>query len=129
MDRFTRVFDRHVGRVGHVFDKQPQVVLLPKRNMTLAGIGIFSLWTPFLEPIYFERWFGWPTAIFSALVPLLVADAQDAAAMTDLCQQTRVVVSTVGPYALYGNALGAAACVSVLAVLFLARLWTGGACQ
>ncbi|WP_029890183.1 saccharopine dehydrogenase family protein [Polycyclovorans algicola] len=41
-------------------------------------------------------------------LPLIVADAQDAAAMTDLCQQTRVVVSTVGPYALYGNALVAA---------------------
>lgn len=41
-------------------------------------------------------------------LPLIVADAQDAAAMTNLCQQTRVVVSTVGPYALYGNALVAA---------------------
>ncbi len=36
-------------------------------------IGIVSLWTPFLEPIYFERWFGWPTAFFSAFVPLLLA--------------------------------------------------------
>jgi cytochrome d ubiquinol oxidase subunit II len=40
---------------------------------TLALIGVVSLWTPFLEPIYFERWFQWPTAIFSALVPLLLA--------------------------------------------------------
>jgi cytochrome d ubiquinol oxidase subunit II len=40
---------------------------------TLAMIGAVSLWTPFLEPIYFERWFQWPTAIFSALVPLLLA--------------------------------------------------------
>ena len=39
---------------------------------TLGFIGIVSLWTPFLEPIYFERWFRWPTAFFSALVPLLV---------------------------------------------------------
>jgi len=41
-------------------------------------------------------------------LPLIVADAQNPAAMTDLCQQTRVVVSTVGPYALYGNELVAA---------------------
>ncbi len=40
---------------------------------TIVLIGIVSLWTPFLEPIYFERWFRWPTAFFSALVPLLVA--------------------------------------------------------
>ena len=40
---------------------------------TIAFIGAVSLWTPFLEPIYFQRWFGWPTAFFSAFVPLLVA--------------------------------------------------------
>lgn len=40
---------------------------------TLALIGVVSLWTPFLDPIYFERWFGFPTAFFSAFVPLLLA--------------------------------------------------------
>jgi len=40
---------------------------------TLGLIGVVSLWTPFLEPIYFERWFGFPTAFFSAFVPLLLA--------------------------------------------------------
>ena len=40
---------------------------------TLALIGAVSLWTPFLEPIYFGRWFQWPTAFFSAFVPLLLA--------------------------------------------------------
>jgi cytochrome d ubiquinol oxidase subunit II len=35
-------------------------------------MGIFSLWTPFLEPLYLDRWFGWPTAIFSVIVPALV---------------------------------------------------------
>ena len=40
---------------------------------TLGLIGVISLWTPFLEPIYFERWFQWPTAFFSAFVPLLLA--------------------------------------------------------
>jgi len=40
---------------------------------TLGLIGVVSLWTPFLEPIYFARWFQWPTAFFSAFVPLLLA--------------------------------------------------------
>ena len=40
---------------------------------TLALIAAVSLWTPFINPIYFERWFGWPTAFFSAFVPLLLA--------------------------------------------------------
>lgn len=39
---------------------------------TLALIGGVSLWTPFLEPVYFERWFAWPTIIFSGLVPALI---------------------------------------------------------
>jgi cytochrome bd ubiquinol oxidase subunit II len=38
----------------------------------LVLIGIVSLWTPFLKPVYFTRWFAWPTMIFSAVVPLLV---------------------------------------------------------
>ncbi|GLQ55284.1 cytochrome d ubiquinol oxidase subunit II [Devosia nitrariae] len=40
---------------------------------TIALIGLVSLWTPFINPVYFDRWFGWPTAFFSAFVPLLVA--------------------------------------------------------
>ena len=40
---------------------------------TLVLIGAVSLWTPFLDPIYFTRWFQWPTAYFSAIVPLLLA--------------------------------------------------------
>jgi cytochrome bd ubiquinol oxidase subunit II len=40
---------------------------------TIILIGLVSLWTPFLRPEYFARWFAWPTMIFSAVVPLLVA--------------------------------------------------------
>ena len=36
---------------------------------------------------------------------LLVADAADVGALREMCSQTRVVVSTVGPYALYGEPL------------------------
>ena len=38
-------------------------------------------------------------------LPIIVADAQSAESLTQLCGQTRVVLSTVGPYALYGEPL------------------------
>lgn len=38
-------------------------------------------------------------------VPIIIADASNAAQLQQLCAQTRVVVSTVGPYALYGEPL------------------------
>jgi short subunit dehydrogenase-like uncharacterized protein len=41
----------------------------------------------------------------AASLPLAVADAADEAALRMLCASTRVVVSTVGPYALYGEPL------------------------
>ncbi len=47
----------------------------------------------------------------AAELPLLIADASDEAGLLALCEQTRVVISTVGPYALYGEPL-VKACVS-----------------
>jgi short subunit dehydrogenase-like uncharacterized protein len=41
----------------------------------------------------------------AAKLPLAVADAADAASLRKLCASTRVVVSTVGPYALHGEPL------------------------
>ena len=38
-------------------------------------------------------------------IAILVADANDEDALRDLCIQTKVIVSTVGPYALYGETL------------------------
>ena len=38
-------------------------------------------------------------------VPLLIADASDEASLQALCAQTKVIISTVGPYALYGEPL------------------------
>jgi len=40
---------------------------------TLVLVGVVSLATPFLEPLYLDRWFGWPTLLFSLVVPALVA--------------------------------------------------------
>ncbi|SPH18630.1 Cytochrome bd-I ubiquinol oxidase subunit 2 [Defluviimonas aquaemixtae] len=38
----------------------------------LASIGAVSLITPFLRPEYLDRWFGWPTGLFSVFVPALI---------------------------------------------------------
>lgn len=46
----------------------------------------------------------------AAKAGIVVADAQDAAALRRLARKTRVVLSTAGPFALYGSAL-VAACV------------------
>lgn len=40
---------------------------------TLAGIFVFSVWTPFLQEGYVAKWFGWPALLYTAPVPLLVA--------------------------------------------------------
>ncbi|WP_201292815.1 saccharopine dehydrogenase family protein, partial [Cellulomonas citrea] len=42
--------------------------------------------------------------------PLIVADADDPASLEAMCNRTKVVLTTVGPYQLYGDAL-VAACV------------------
>ena len=38
-------------------------------------------------------------------IPLIIADARDERSLAAMCSQTGVVVSTVGPYALYGEPL------------------------
>jgi short subunit dehydrogenase-like uncharacterized protein len=47
----------------------------------------------------------------SAATPLIVADASDAASLRAMVEQTRSVITTVGPYQLYGEDL-LAACVA-----------------
>lgn len=41
----------------------------------IALIGTVSLVTPLLRPEYLARWFGWPSGLFTAIVPLLLAGA------------------------------------------------------
>ena len=40
---------------------------------TLALIGVVSLWTPMLNPVFAARWFGWPGIALTSPVPILVA--------------------------------------------------------
>jgi cytochrome d ubiquinol oxidase subunit II len=37
---------------------------------TLALIGVVSLWSPFLNPVFYHRWFDWPERLLAAPVPL-----------------------------------------------------------
>lgn len=39
---------------------------------TLGLIGVVSLWTPMLNPIFAQRWFGWPGILLTSPVPLLL---------------------------------------------------------
>ncbi len=39
---------------------------------TVGLIGLISLITPFLNPVYLGRWFSWPAGLYSAVVPALV---------------------------------------------------------
>ena len=39
---------------------------------TLFFIGVISIFTPFQDPIYFQRWFSLPTGILTVLVPSAV---------------------------------------------------------
>ena len=40
---------------------------------TLGLIGLVSIFTPFQDPIYFERWFNLPGSLWVMIVPLLMA--------------------------------------------------------
>ena len=42
---------------------------------TVGLIGLVSLLTPYLNPVYLDHWFGWPNVIFSSIVPVLVLGA------------------------------------------------------
>jgi cytochrome d ubiquinol oxidase subunit II len=41
--------------------------------VVLAFIGAVSLWTPFLNPVFYHRWFDWPGIALTAPVPVLLA--------------------------------------------------------
>lgn len=46
---------------------------LPLGVVLVGLIGAVSIVTPFLRPEYLARWFGWPTGVWSAVVPVLMA--------------------------------------------------------
>ena len=42
---------------------------------TVVLIGVVSLWTPFLNPVFLSRWFAFPAILYTLPVPLAVAGA------------------------------------------------------
>lgn len=50
-----------------------QAFARPLAVALVALIGAVSLATPFLRPEYLARWFGWPSGIWSAVVPVPLA--------------------------------------------------------
>jgi cytochrome d ubiquinol oxidase subunit II len=40
---------------------------------TVVLIGVVSLWTPFLNPVFMSRWFAFPAVLYTLPVPLAVA--------------------------------------------------------
>lgn len=47
-------------------------VAVPAAIATVALLAVVSVLTPLQDPVYAERWFQWPTALFSYAVPSLV---------------------------------------------------------
>ncbi len=45
----------------------------PAAAATVVFMGAVSLATPFLDPVYFERWFAWPGIAYASVIPLLLA--------------------------------------------------------
>jgi cytochrome d ubiquinol oxidase subunit II len=56
---------------GHVRDVARRMAVLTGAA-TLALVGLVSLITPFLNPLYLERWFSFPNALFSVIVPAAI---------------------------------------------------------
>jgi cytochrome d ubiquinol oxidase subunit II len=61
-----------VMKTEHALRDRARRLALIAGVATLALIGGVSVWTPFLADRYFDRWFAWPTMIFSGVVPLLL---------------------------------------------------------
>ena len=41
-------------------------------TVTLIMMAVVSIWTPFLDPVFMERWFAFPAILYVAPVPILV---------------------------------------------------------
>ena len=60
-------------KTNGAIQERARKVALRSGLLMLILIGAVSLWSPFINSVYFDRWFGWPTAFFSAFVPVLIA--------------------------------------------------------
>ena len=67
-----------LGSTWLVMKTGGEVQMRSRQQAWFAGVGLLalmgavSIWTPFLDPAYFQRWFAWPAILYSAIVPVLV---------------------------------------------------------
>ncbi|KAB7613719.1 cytochrome d ubiquinol oxidase subunit II [Amylibacter sp. SFDW26] len=64
-----------VMKTSSDLQEQMQSFSWPLAFITLALIGVVSLFTPLQNPVYFDRWFSWPQLGYSAVVPILLTYA------------------------------------------------------
>ena len=62
-----------IWRTDASLQRRARVQALALGIATLALIITVSLWTPFLNPTFMQRWFGWPGILLTAPVPVLLA--------------------------------------------------------
>ncbi len=67
----TWVVLKSTDRVQHVAYRMAWIT----GPATLVLIGIVSLWTPFLDRVYMERWLAFPAILYAAPVPIFVTVA------------------------------------------------------
>ncbi|MFK7894066.1 MAG: cytochrome d ubiquinol oxidase subunit II, partial [Granulosicoccus sp.] len=67
-----------LGSTWLVMKTEGNIQIQMRRLAWFSGIGTLSLillvsiLTPFQDPVYFERWFAWPSSILSIVMPLFV---------------------------------------------------------
>jgi cytochrome d ubiquinol oxidase subunit II len=66
-----------LARVQSAFTVSAHIIVPAFRvaPAALLLIGAVSLWTPFLNSVYAQRWFAWPQVLLVGIVPLAVLGA------------------------------------------------------
>lgn len=49
-----------------------RTIALKGYGATLLCLALVSVWTPLTNTAYFERWFSWPTGLFTLVMPVLL---------------------------------------------------------
>jgi cytochrome d ubiquinol oxidase subunit II len=61
-----------IYKTGGALNEKARAMATISGITTLGLIGVVSLWTPFLNPVFMERWLTFPQIIYTAPVPLMV---------------------------------------------------------
>ena len=61
-----------IMKTGGTLQRRARTIAWPLAFLTFGFIGLFSLWTPLLMPVYVDRWFSWPAMLYVLPVPVLL---------------------------------------------------------